>query len=207
MSMVAVSSNRLTSISVMQKQSTSNRSQPGLNRPRPPRQTSSQRKQTLPFPRSSSDSRTATPGSPDLHDMKLPDVSMIDDQSFVGDMTETVDDYAKGIVQAEADISRMGRGSIVDTTMDLSADMASMDDVYDAYGIDYGEGVGGRRRKISGERMKRISVSDMRIDAFDGIRGRRLTTRYGFASDRLDELDGYQGKGRSASRRESGIEQ
>lgn len=82
---------------------------------------------------------------------------MIDDQSFVGmgDMTETVDEYGRG----EADISRMGRGSIVDTTMDLGVGMISMDDVYGGYGVDYGEGVGGRRRKISGERMKRISVS------------------------------------------------
>jgi hypothetical protein len=91
--------------------------------------------------------------------MKLPDDSLLDDQSFVGELTQTAEEYEPGIVQAEADISRMGRGSIADTTMDLNAGMASIDDGYNMYGMDYGEGVGGRRRKISGERMKRISVS------------------------------------------------
>ena len=63
--------------------------------------------------------------------------------------------FGPGFVQAEADISRMGRGSIRDTTMDLDDDD---DGEGGGYGVDYGVGVGGRRREISGERMMRLSV-------------------------------------------------
>jgi hypothetical protein len=103
--------------------------------------------------------------------MRLPDDSLIGDQSFVGGTGETTiphdggeDEFGPGFVQAEADISRMGRGSIRDTTMELDDDG---DDGYRAgdtsgYGVDYGMGVGGRRRKISGERMMRLSVGRFR---------------------------------------------
>jgi len=104
--------------------------------------------------------------------MRLPDDSLIGDQSFVGGTGETTiahdgegGEFGPGFVQAEADISRMGRGSIRDTTMNLDegGDDGYRDGDTSGYGVDYGMGVGGRRRKISGERMMRLSVSGFAV--------------------------------------------
>lgn len=177
----------------VQTSSPSKKAYPGLRRSQPSRSKPDLGSDSrIAFPKSdaTTSKNSTAPGSPDLNSLKL-----TDDQSLLEDVTlpsrahgsgpdavrsrysSTEDEtFEAELVQAEADISRMGRGSIADATMDLSVDLEGLgNELEDGLirngeygmppllhmnsGVDYGNGVGARRRKISGERMKRLSVS------------------------------------------------
>lgn len=89
--------------------------------------------------------------------MKLPDVSLIGDQSFDGELSGYEDEHDTEYIQTLEEIARMGRESISDTTMGGQVGMHTLDDG-DGDGEYFGNGTGARKRKISDERQKRLKV-------------------------------------------------